>query len=251
MKQGYAVRRFEHVGTGCLVADGLGFDLTERAVSTEVAVPTADLARFAENIHSTELVPLGRLVAGDGDPEFAFPVKTRPRNARLRVVYATTLLRGPMQYHDGLLPDTIYLDWQMRVAEALSGMAIEATVKPHPESRYPNGRNPLSSVARVSSVAFEKLIPETDVFVFDFGQTTTFWKGLATAQPVVYLDLGLTNLQPEVRSALEMRAAVIRVTYDERNRPILDRKALAEAIAAAKPAGPHNPFRRWLGGEIA
>jgi hypothetical protein len=248
MRQGYVVRRFEHVGTGCLVADGLGFDMTERAVSTEVVVPTAQLAGFAEKIRSRDLEPLGALLSGAGDPDFVFPSTAGPRGTPLRVVYATTLLRGALQYHDALLPDAVYLDWQMRVGEALSVMPFNAIVKPHPETRYPGNRNPLPDVAKVSSEPFERLIADCDVFVFDFGQTTVFWKGLATAKPVVYLDLGLTSFQPEVRAELERRATIVPVAYDERNRPVLNAALLESAITQARPADFSNPFRQWLGG---
>ncbi|MBL26142.1 MAG: hypothetical protein CMM50_01130 [Rhodospirillaceae bacterium] len=252
MRAGREVVRFDHVGTGALVADRLGLDLTERAVSTEVVVATQGLAAAAEENPSDLALPLGRLNASGGDPEFRFPLSVRPRASRPRVVYATTLLRGLRQYHDGLLTDAVYLNWQVEVATALAKLPIDLIVKPHPATVYPGGINPLEAVAPVAKGPFEALMAEADLYVFDYGQTTTFWKGLATAQPVVYLDLGMTDFLPGVRDALAERAAIVPVAYDDLSGvPVLSDNDLRAAIDSAPTAGGGNHFRRLLGGEPA
>lgn len=250
MRAGREVVRFDHVGTGALVADRLGLDLTERAVSTEVIVATEGLAAAAEENPSGLALPLAKLSAVGGDPEFRLPLEARPRRTRPKVIYATTLLRGLRQYHDGLLTDAVYLRWQIEVARALSCLPIDLVIKPHPATVYPDGINPLDSVAAVAKEPFEALMPEADLYVFDYGQTTTFWKGLATAQPVVYLDLGMTDFLPQVRAALARRATIVPVPYDDRSgMPMLPADALPAAIESAPTAEGGNFFRRLLGGE--
>jgi len=245
---GRRVRRHDHVGAGSLIEDKRAGDFTEQAVSSEFVVNTAKLLRFTGLGQRTPGVAAAKIIGGHGDRGFRLSNHPPPQpSASKRVLYATSVLRGQRQYHSALPPELVYLDWQLRVVEALTTRGYEVIFQPHPESRFPPKHDPFEGLRQTSGYNFEKLTGNADVLLFDYALTTTFWKGLVSAHPVVFLDMGNVRFLPEVESALRERAMVLDITMDARNRPVLDTEALISAIETPAPRATENLFLECLG----
>ncbi len=248
-ERGGGATRFDHGGTSVVSADPVHVTLTELSVSSTFVLPTPAAAeRVSRKLSGTALPGLAcSLEAAGGDPTFDRAPDAQS-SVSGRVLYVPGVLRGARQFHGALLPDPIYLDWQLRVAETLRAAGTNILCKPHPHGLLRGQTHPLAAVAPTSSRLFEEEIAETDVFLFDFPQSTTFWSALCTERPVVLLDFGLLPLAVDVAEALARRATVVRVDFDGRNLPVVPTSlpALLRDVAGQR----HDPgyFRTLLAG---
>lgn len=249
--QGGDVTRFDHGGSVCLVDDPDFLDLSELCASSEFVCTTDAMAQICRS----DILPSiqgssCRVTGGAGDPSFAVTVGKAVRRSRPNVLYATTVFRGLRQYHYGLLPDPVYLDWQLRILRVLSRQDARVMFKPHPEGLLKTlADHPASAGYPVASRPFESYIDEADIFVFDYAHTTTFWKALCTGKPVILLDLGNNALSPRMRIMLrECNVRVIAASYNDSGLPFVNEESLADALRNA--AGVDcRPFRQLFVGE--
>lgn len=222
--------RFDHGGTTVMARDPQHLALVEAAVSSTYVLPTQTASDQVSGgaFGDTQNLRECTLAGAEGDRHFRSVPRTSVRSysvagstARPRVVYAPTILRGARQFHNGLLPDPVYLDWQLRVAEHLMDSPVDLLCKPHPEGLLRGQPHPLRRVAPTSDRRFEDEMAEADVFLIDHAESTTFWTALCGDKPVVLLDLGTWQAAPPVDAALAARAHVLTVRFDERNLPII------------------------------
>ncbi|MBM3560423.1 MAG: hypothetical protein FJX53_11220 [Alphaproteobacteria bacterium] len=192
------------------------------------------------------------IAGGGGDPVFrAVPARNAGSGgSRPRVLYVTTLFTGAAQHLPPTLPDALYYDWQLRLLESLQGLPFDVLVKPHPENLVLWNRQPLGERAVCDNRLFRTALAEADVLLFDFTLTTAFWEALCSDRPVVILDPAGERLNPDLAGLFDARCRRVPVSHDDRNRPVVDREALAAALAAAalRPADP-MPFRALLAGD--
>ena len=254
MRRGGPVVRYDH-GKPKGFVEGREIDaLTEFAVSTEFVTATEGAAALARRYSDESLLPWTRhpQIRGlDGDPTFARlpPVRSaRATSGRLRVVYAPTQLLGFRQLLPAQQPDVIYLNWQMQVAEALADLPVELTCQPHPEGLFKGRPHPLASVAKAICGNFDAQLETADVLVFDYPSTTAMWEAACTDASIVFLDVGAGKMTPVVERLFRERARVIDVGYDDRNRPVLDKTALADAVLGAPAPVDPMPLRHLLVG---
>ena len=247
-RRGGHVTRFAHDGTQGITDVLEPFVLGELAVCDTFVAMTPALAEGVDLDRVGGLLPGGRrprILGHRGVPKLArLPLDRRGKPApRRRVVYAPTILRGFRQLMPPLLPDVIYLDWQLRVAETLAELPIDLICRPHPEGILAGLPHPLAEVAALSPHPFESLIGRADLFVFDYAQSTTFLEALCTDRPIVFIDMGTTAFTPKVRAALERRCRVIRPRFDEAHRPWVAAEALAEAVCGGGETADPGEFR--------
>jgi len=256
MNRGGNVVRFDHgsAGTTDIIETVVAIELL---VSTQYVAPTKILAGLV-----TKLLDQGdwgkeppvEIIWAEGDPAFK-KIRINPDRAcksQPCVMYAPTVLyRDYQQFAPPLLPNPIYLDWQLRLAGAMTGQPIEFICKPHPEGYFTGQRHPLETVATTRYEPCESLWEEADIFIFDWCQSTAFWKALCTDRKVIVLDLGMTTFSPEVRAMIERRCEVLKVNFDERSRPILPLEALAaEFTKSNKPNDPTEFRELFIGDEF-
>jgi hypothetical protein len=253
IRKGGTVRGFEHGGTLGFMEDKLMLAFGEFAAATEFVVSTkakaalTNLTRTAEMVHPLHSL---KILHHRGDPAFRFSRKERTsRNQRPRLVYISTTLLGFRQLYPPLLPDTVYLDWQLHLVEFLKTLPVDLVCRPHPESIVPGVRHPLEDIAMVASGPFHQLREAADIFIFDYPRTTSFWECLCTDKPVVYMNLNHESFNPELRPTMEKRCRFVSVTYDERNLPQFDRDALSQAIMTAPSRVDSGEIRGVLVGE--
>jgi len=254
LRRGGDVVRFDHGKPKGFVEAREIDALVEFAVSSEFVVPTEEAAEITRRYSDETLLPWmkhPRIRGTGGDPTFARLPAMRARrepSRRLRVVYAPTQLLGfrqllPVQAHD-----VIYLDWQMRVAEALSELPIELICQPHPEGLFRGRPHPLAKVAASVSGNFDAQLERADVFVFDYPSTTAMWEVACTDARIVFIDIGAGEMTPTVAKLFRDRARIVATSHDAANRPQLDRAALRDAVLASSGPVDPMPLRRLLVG---
>lgn len=255
MRRGGEVTLFAHGGPAGLASLHEVLSLFDLCAANRYVAPTEAVAELIRDSRALSCIAPERrpeILGLDGDPQFRRVARTHSRAPaqRLRVVYAPTIVRGHRAQHiPPLLPDAIYLDWQLRVAETVTTMAVDLLCKPHPEGALKGRPHPLADVAAVSYLPFEAVMEEADVFIFDYPRSTTFWIALCSDRPVVLFDLGITGFDPRIEPLIAERCRILRVRFDARNRPVVDREALAEAIAGGPRRADPSAFRRLLAGE--
>ncbi len=253
IRKGGTVRGFEHGGTLGFMEDMRIHAFVEFTAATEFVVSTKAKATLTNLTRAAEMVrPLHslRILHHRGEAAFRFSRKERTsRNQRPRLVYISTALLGFRQLYPPLLPDAVYLDWQLRLVEFLKTLPVDLVCRPHPESIVPGVRHPLEDIATVASGPFHQLREAADIFIFDYPRTTSFWECLCTDKPVVYMNLNHESFNPELRPTMEKRCRFVSVTYDERNLPQFDHDALSQAIMTAPPSADSREIREILAGE--
>ncbi len=253
LRRGGRVRRFDHGTPRGFVASSDYTALLELAVSSEFVLATEGAAEICRADTAGRLEQTRGVVQGaSGDPTYAAIPAYRTRRAgtaRPRVVYAPTQLLGFRQLLPVQPPDVVYLDWQLRVAEALRDLPIDFICQPHPEGLLRDVQHPLEQVATTIRGHFSAQLDSADVFVFDFPATTALWEAACTDARIVFLDIGAGTMTKAVAKLFHERARVLGIAHDEANRPILDIAALRDAVLdAGRPVDP-MPFRRLLAGE--
>ena len=253
LRRGGRVVHFDHGGPNGFIEDFEGMTVSELMVASEFVLTTPDVAQMFSQVGAVELIDSLHPVAvsgGPGDPVFSGSgtARRKPAGARPRVVYVPTTLVGFRQLHPPVIPDVVSLDWQMRVAEALSEMPVDFTCRVHPEGLHPGDHHPLADIAPLAGGSFEEVIAGADILVIDCSVTTTFWQCLCSDVPVVYLHMDVGRLTAEAWHIIERRCRVIHATHDENNLPQFDREELADAVGAGYPTSDPGELRRLLAG---
>jgi hypothetical protein len=250
MRRGGRVVRHDHGGLLGVMDLSVVLGLLELAPSTDFVFPTDDLAEFSRAA-LTKNIPahMGKiqLRGGDGDPSIKKHILLPEFNAKNRpcVLYAPTFLRGFSKHAFSTMTDPVYLDWQLRLATAMTKMPVNLVCKPHPEGilRQPH---PLSEVARTINVPFEEAMHLADIFVFDRCSSTTFWRAVCTDRPVIFIRAVPPKFNAGAAPFLEKRCTIIDVTFDQDNLPHVNYDELLDAIATATVAVDPSDMRRLL-----
>ncbi len=250
LRRGGEAWRYDHGGTRPLITEIAGLLMVEAAASSRFITFTPEMAKFADTSPARNIVPHCQMVGGAGDPHFRGSLDILPQAKTLkpRVLYVPGIVIDQRELYPPLPTSSIYLDWQRKVADALSRMPILPAVKPHPEGLFRGKKYPLEDIIKVKSGLFEKTMKEFDLFIFDYPISTTFWVALCSHAPIILLDLGLAQYRPEISGMLHSRCKVISCEWDGQNRPLLDREKLGDVVISAlqmKDINP-QPFRRLL-----
>ncbi len=128
----------------------------------------------------------------------------------------------------------------------LKTLPVDFTCRPHPEGLLKGRPHPVAGIVEPSPRRFEELVEETDLFVFDYVQSTTFYEALCTDRPIVLLDMGAPIFDAELRATLERRCRVVPVAFDDRNLPRLDEAALRDAVCGGSDVADPGEFRSLL-----
>jgi hypothetical protein len=248
------ITRFDHGGGTGLNQLRDVWNLTDLSVSNRFVVPTEAIARRMRALPVVDELPIHRpveILGHTGDPLIAKTAR-QPRpapGARRRVLYTPLPLLGFRQVVPAYLPDPVNLDWQFRVASMLKDLPVDFVCRPHPEGLLKGQPHPIAAIVEPSSVPFERQVPDTDLFVFDYIQSTTFYEALCTDRLIVLLDMGAPIFDADMRAAIERRCRIVPVTFDDRNLPRADGEALRDAICGGTDHADPSEFRALLLGE--
>lgn len=246
MRRGSRVRRFDH-GHNRALHDIAEFPaMIDLLVADELVMPTMRMADRFGAAALRPFLPEGRMVAVTGrrrnrDLEtFARAMADADRAGRRAgtVLYAPHILRGQRQIVPASLPDAVYLDWQMALVAALVAADIPLMLRPHPQGIFAGRPHPLADIHPTRPESFEALSAGADVFLFDSPYSRVFCKALVTDRPIVYLDFGTPYFAADIDALLRRRCATVRVVMDGRNRPVLARGEVIDAVRAARAPDP-------------
>jgi len=150
---------------------------------------------------------------------------------------------GFYQTSTPVLPGVAYMEWQMRLVEALQRLPIELACKPHPEGLLRGKNLPTEKIARTLQVPFEEALNESDVLVMDIPASTTFSIALTTDRPIVFFDFGLLPFNDSVRDEIGKRCRILTPTYNAANQPQIDPETLAEYVCGGDDTADPTFFR--------
>jgi len=229
--------------------------MLELSVSSQFVLATEGAAAICreQNDEGLALKDHSISIRGEkGDPAFSYASACHGNPScgrQKRVIYAPTQLLGFRQLLPVQPSDVIYLDWQFRVAECLRDASIDFVCQPHPEGYFRDLHHPLEDIVPTIRGGFEAQLGSVDVFIFDYPSTTALWQAACTDAKIIFLEIGAGQLSPTVARLFSDRSTVIKVDYDDRNRPILDAGALRDAVLSEDSSADPAPFRRLLAGE--
>jgi len=251
LRRGGEVTHFDHGGGTGMNSLREVWAIAELSVSSRFVVASPVIARAVEASGVRNLLPperRPRVIGHHGDPLMRQAAGTRRQRSRSlrRVLYAPIPLLGFRQVIPPYLPDPVHLDWQMRLVELLKPLPITLFCRPHPEGLLRGRTHPLAAVTPLRSEPFEELVAHTDVFVFDYVQSTTFYEALCTDRVVVLIDMGLPIYAGPVRRALERRCRIVPARFDDLNRPQVDSETLRQAVCGGRDTVDPDDFRRYL-----
>ena len=251
MRRGGTAVRHDHGGSFVLLDSPDAVALNEMSVSTSFVVATPDAAESKGlQVARQRATPFGdcTIEGGSGDPGFdvgsAGLARKPSPGGRRRVMYVSTLFYGLHQVSPPVLPAPLYADWQTRLIGLLSSMPIDFTCKPHPGGLQPPANLAPARDARTIAARFEEAVADVDVLIYDFPATTTLAVGLCTDRSIVLVDHGTMRFSESHRDAIAARCGIVAATYDERNRPIVDRGELEAAICDRPTIADPSYFRR-------
>jgi hypothetical protein len=256
MRRDGDVVRHDHGGSFVLLDSPDSVALNEMSVSTRFVVATpAAAGSKGLRVARQRAALLGNctIEGGPGDPGFdvgnAGLARTQMPGGRRRVMYVSTLFYGLHQVSPPVLPAPLYADWQTRLIGLLRSMPVDFACKPHPGGLQPPPALAPTRDARTVAARFEEAVADVDVLIYDFPATTTLAVGLCTDRSIVLVDHGTMRFGESHRDAIAARCRIVPATYDERNRPIVDRDELEAAICDSPTAADPGYFRRLFLGE--
>ena len=249
LRRGGEVVRFSHGGSEILLDNPISLAERELVVSGRYILPSSLSARtkvVCEAVTSAQRFRLVDVSGGNGDPSLdpgAASISKPNARYRPRVMYIGTAYYGFQQVYPPLLPAPLYLDWQIRLMEQLRELPIDIVCKPHPGG-VRNGYLALTAYSTVTTERFETALSDADVLIYDYPATTTLSIGLCSDRRIVLIDHGTMRFNETVRPHVEARCRIVRANWDERNRPIVNRTDLADAVCGGPTRADPSYFRK-------
>ncbi|MHA1566149.1 MAG: hypothetical protein ACTSX7_12620 [Alphaproteobacteria bacterium] len=254
------VKGFDHTSGRGLERNEEFTALLEMPFSSEFVVATDEAAERLKRLRPARLLHSRhhcRLEGGRGYPTIqALDLVSRtkrPEGAPPRVTYASPIFRGWRQANPPTTADPVQLDWELRLVEQLKALPISLTCRPHPEGFFQGKVHPIARLAQTSDRLFEALLPDTDVFLFDWFRTSALWAALCTDRPIIMIELGYSYrdafFTDDIRDSIGKRIRFVRANEDDRNRLQVDAEEIADAILSAPRSVDASLFRRVLIGE--
>lgn len=255
LRRGGEAVRFCHAGGSGLVNTGESLVITEFMSSSTLVAATkkhATLVNATREKFKQYTLPISTIESGQGYPSYRKMTNLRGVDARRnRVLYATSFARGARSTYPLFLSDVVYLDWQRRLLEAFGRLKTEFVFRPHPEGLLWRRKHPLSHLCEPAPESFETLLDDSDTLVFDFPNSTIFWKALCTDRKIILLDFSNGVFSTNVEEEIYRRVIRIKVDFDDRNVPIVDDEKIGAALADRTFTPDPTYFRSVFLGDVS
>ena len=251
LRRGGEVWRFDHGGTAALSQAHMQFSFNELAVSSRYIMPTkmSAMSEMIKNAVSlTQDMRKVEVHGHDGDPglDVGKAAFRHSKPARRRVLYVSTAFYGFYQTSTPILPGVPYLEWQLRLVEALNLLPVALTCKPHPEGLLRGKIPPIECLAKTSDISFEQALNDSDVLIMDIPASTTFSIALTTDRPIVFFNFGLLRFDKDIQKELTKRCRILTPAYNEQNQPLIDQSLLEDAVCGGEDIADPSFFRKLL-----
>ena len=185
------------------------------------------------------------------DPLAARRIPTSSSTPIKKIMVLSNFFRGDAFHHASVLPDPVALDLHASLFWQLREWGYEVLHKPHPDSRTPSPAALHAFGARQLEGYFEEVADQADLLlqIWD-APSTTLRVALSTDLPLVILDFPRDPWRARARELLARRAALVRATFDESNRVLVDMKELREAIEHSPELRDRSFFDAYFSGEL-
>jgi hypothetical protein len=166
------------------------------------------------------------------------------------VLYVSGGFRNDFTSHDCRLADMVYLEWQRYLFNTLSELGYDAAFKLHPEGILINRTfQPFEDINYLQD-NFMDTLQMDNILIFDHTGSTALMVALCTNKPIVLIDNGFLELQPESRKYLSERCAIVDGYFDDRNRFRIVKNKLQEALDNSTKSKNFRFVHRYLTGAI-
>jgi hypothetical protein len=248
MRRGGDVVRFDHGGTCGLITLFEPIALIELSASSRFVMATPALVDVAKPLLKRQELAVRttpKLESGQGFPMLRRLRLDAPSSKRLRrrVMYLAGAIFSHRKNPTHSIGEMVYTDWSLRLALMLAQLPADFVCKPHPDSFRAGPKHPLEAIAPVERRPFEAVMDDADIYVYDIVNSTTFWEAVCTRRLIVFIDLGIAEINPLIRPIFNKRCRVINATYDARNLPRIDERDLAEAVLGGPDSADPSDFR--------
>lgn len=255
-RRGGKVVVHDHAAAAGLFMDADSLLLAEFNVADRFVANTAGTAALVCSTGAAERIARFKtveLAAGQGDPFFAVPKQTVATHGpgRKRVLYVVGAFDGQARRSPPSLNDPVKVDWWSRMSELLGGLPIDLKVQAHPGGVLRGKPNPLAAVAPLSGQRFEAMLDWADLLVIDITQSTTLTHALCTDLPVVLIDYGRNEFNPDILPLVDQRCHIVKCGFDERNRVSIDPAELEAAVMETRAKSDGAAFRALFSGRYA
>ena len=152
-------------------------------------------------------------------------------NLRKTVSVISESLTGMHRITPHMKPhDVVYMEWHRRLLQDIGRLGYTVFAKRHPKGMMA-GKNIFDDVSteELLQTSMASIEQRTDVYVIDFA-AAAFMESICTLKPVVFIDLKIRLMRPEVRSFLRKSVAIVDATFDQDNRVTIDQSDLREAL---------------------
>ena len=152
-----------------------------------------------------------------------------------RVMYVSSFYLSDWVPYIPFVPDLAMLDWEARALAELVADGFEVLYKPRPPGPRTEAPAGMAEAlgARTLTGMFEQMSKSADAFILIDPTSTTFALAFNTGKPVVFVDFGLHEFDPDAAAAMTRQCAVVEARFDADNRVQMAPGALAAALTAA------------------
>jgi hypothetical protein len=204
----------KYIVDGSTAATAVSQSLSKRS---EAAVP-----QYASSVLGVGSHQHFRIRESAGKPKIGPPKTVGVISASLTGMHRVT---PHMKLHD-----VVYMEWHRRLLQDVRDLGYTVFSKRHPKGMMTDThifdhvsteellQTPMSSIAE-----------RTDAYVIDF-PASALMESICTLKPVVLIDHGIRRMRTETRSLLQQSVPIVGTSYDQRNRVVIDRNELNEAL---------------------
>jgi hypothetical protein len=203
-----------YVAHGAVGAESLGAAVKRRSES-QVAHYTGSVVAAGSDLHAR--------IRGAAKQPAGQPVRTvSVITASLTEMFRVT---PHMKLHD-----VVYMEWHRRLLGAVGKLGYRVISKRHPKPFMANQEI-------FTGLADEELLltpmsaieDRTDAYVIDF-PASAFMEAICTLKPVVVIDMAIRKMKPEARESISESVTIVRATFDERNRVVINNEELKSGL---------------------
>ena len=126
-----------------------------------------------------------------------------------------------------------HITLELKIFKAIISSGLNITYKAHPGSKFINYKLFERLNVKIERSKLELIIGNYDAIIFYYTKTTTFGLALCTKIPIIIYDLGLEDINADIKRDLEKRCVIIPSHTNDNNIykiDILNQSVLSEAI---------------------
>jgi hypothetical protein len=128
------------------------------------------------------------------------------------------------------LHDAVYMEWHRRLLGAVGELGYRVISKRRPKASMA-GQEIFTGLAdeELLLTPMSAIEDRTDAYGNDF-PASAFMEATCTLKPVVVIDMAIRKMKPEARESISESVTIVRATFDERNRVVINSEELKTGL---------------------